>query len=100
VSDEDILAPVVDYSKAYPERQSKVMCHVTYAQLKSGTVELEGKTVPTTPLSSYPRAKEIAETLKEWVSSGKFELTAPAARLPGADAKTAAKPMPDRPPRG
>lgn len=100
VSDEDILAPVVDYSNAYPERQSKVMCHVTYAQLKSGTVELEGKTVPTTPLSSYPRAKEIAETLKEWVSSGKFELTAPVARLPGADAKTAAKPMPDRPPRG
>jgi len=98
VSDADILAPVVDYSKAYPERQPEVICQVSYAQLKSGVIEVEGKTVPTTPLSSYPRACEIAEALKEWISEGRFELTSPVAALPGAESQMVMRPMPDHPP--
>jgi uncharacterized protein (DUF39 family) len=100
VSDADILAPIVDYGKAYPNREPEVIGHVSYAQLKSGSIEVGGKVVPTTPLSSYPRAKEIAEALKEWVAGGKFELTAPVAPIPGADSGVAVKPMPDHPPSG
>ncbi len=98
ISDDDILAPIVDYSGAYPNREPEVLGHVSYAQLKSGSIEVAGKTVPATPLSSYPRAREIAETLKEWISAGKFELTAPVAPIPGAESGQVMKPMPDRPP--
>ncbi len=98
ISDEEILAPIVDYSSAYPNREPEVLGHVSYAQLKAGTIEVAGKTVPATPLSSYPRAREIAETLKEWISAGKFELTAPVAPIPGAESGQVMKPMPDRPP--
>jgi len=98
VSDADIQAPVVDYSRAYPNREPEVICHVTYAQLKSGAIEVEGKSVPTTPLSSYPRAREAAQLLKEWVASGKFELTAPAAAIPGPDSGLVMGPMPDHAP--
>jgi uncharacterized protein (DUF39 family) len=98
VSDTDILAPVVDYGRAYPDRQPDVLGHVSYAQLKSGTIEVAGKTVHCTPLSSYPRAREIAGTLKQWVTEGKFQLTAPVAALPGADSGLVAGPMPHHPP--
>ena len=98
VSDADIQAPVVDYASAYPQRKPDVIGHVSYAELKSGTIEVNGQEVSSTPLSSYPRAKEIAETLKEWIAAGKFELTSPAAALPGADSGMAMGPMANHPP--
>jgi uncharacterized protein (DUF39 family) len=98
VADADILAPIVDYSGAYPNREPEVIGRVSYAQLKTGEIEVEGKTVPVSPLSSYPRAAEIAGLLKEWVASGKFELTAPVAPLPGADSGMMARPMAFNPP--
>jgi uncharacterized protein (DUF39 family) len=88
---------VVDYSETYPERLPDVICRVTYAQLKSGFIEVEGKTVPSTPLSSYSCAQEIAGTLKDWIAGGKFEITAPAAPIPGADSGLVMGPMPDHP---
>jgi uncharacterized protein (DUF39 family) len=99
VSDADILAPVVDYSSAYPERRPDVIKHVSYAELKSGTIEVNGKSVPATPLSSYPRAKEIAEALKSWIAAGEFELTAAVAPLPQAASGVKMKPMADHPPQ-
>jgi uncharacterized protein (DUF39 family) len=98
VSDAQIQASVVDYSSAYPERQPDVVCHVDYAQLKSGEIEVKGKRVPATPLSSYPRAQEIAQTLKDWIAGGTFELSAPVAALPGADSGMAMGPMAHHPP--
>ncbi len=98
VSDADIQASVVDYGRAYPERQPEVICRVSYAQLKSGTIAVEEKTVPTTPLSSYPRAREAAETLKQWIAEGRFELTAPAAPIPGPESAMMMRPMADHPP--
>jgi len=97
VSDADIPAPVVDYGRAYPHREPEVLAHVTYAQLKTGRIELDGKTIPVAPLSSYPLAVEIASTLKEWVQAGRFELTGPVALLPGADSGMVARPMPGGP---
>ena len=43
VTDADILAPVVDYSHDYPEKTGKVVAQVSYAQLRSGSIEIEGK---------------------------------------------------------
>jgi len=84
-SDEDFYAQVVDYSTDYPARVPKSLCEVTYAQLKSGMISIDGKDVPTFPISSYPKAREIASTLKQWVGSGSFSLTNPVEPLPGVD---------------
>jgi len=97
LSDADLQAPVVDYSDTYPQRQPDTLGQVTYAELKSGTIVIKGKKIPTTPLSSYPRAVEIAETLKSWITEGNFELTSPVVGIPGADSGMAMKPMPHRP---
>ncbi|MBC7231490.1 MAG: homocysteine biosynthesis protein [Actinobacteria bacterium] len=82
VRDEDLVAPVVDYSIDYPQGTGRVLGEVTYAQLKSGSIDLEGKEIPTAPLSSYSRAREIAETLKDWIARGRFLLGEPVELLP------------------
>jgi len=82
VRDEDLVAPVVDYSVDYPQGTGKVLGEVTYAELKSGSIRIEGKDVPTASLSSYSRAREIAATLKDWISQGRFLLTQPVELLP------------------
>ncbi len=97
VSDADILAPVVDYSEAYPQMKPDVLGEVSYAQLKSGKITIQGKEVPTASLSSYPRAVEIATTLKEWILSGEFRLTEPVAPLPGVESGVTFKPLKERP---
>jgi len=70
---------------------------VSYGQLRSGKVVIQGKEVPTASLSSYPRAVEIAGTLKEWILSGKFQLTKPVAPLPGVESGITVKPLKERP---
>jgi uncharacterized protein (DUF39 family) len=78
VSDEQIVTQVKDYSFT----RSESLCEVTYAQLRSGTIIVEGKEVPTVPLSSYVRAKEIASILQEWIRKGEFFLGEPQHLLP------------------
>jgi len=85
VRDEDIFAPVVDYSKDYPEGRTEVICEVSYKELRSGKINILGKEVPTASLSSYFGAREIARILKEWIKEGKFLLTKPVAPLPGVE---------------
>jgi len=97
VTDDDIFAPVIDYSEAYPQMKPDILAEVSYAQLKSGKIIIQGKEVPTASLSSYPRAVEIAATLKEWILSGKFWLTEPVAPLPGVESGITFKPLKERP---
>ncbi|HVN95832.1 MAG TPA: homocysteine biosynthesis protein [Syntrophorhabdaceae bacterium] len=95
-SDEDFKAQVVDYSHDYPERISRSICEVTYAQLKSGAIMVNGKKVPTYPISSYSKAKEIASILKEWIGRGSFLLSSPVAPLPGLDTGIVMKTLEER----
>lgn len=97
VTDADILAPVVDYSDAYPNRKPEVLAEVSYADLKSGSIVVNGKDVPTASLSSYPGAVTIAATLKEWIKKGSFLLTEPVAPLPGLEAGIKLKTLEERP---
>ncbi|MDD4984965.1 MAG: homocysteine biosynthesis protein [Dehalococcoidales bacterium] len=96
VSDEEIFAAVVDYSEAYPNLKPDILAEVSYAQLKSGTIVIQGKKVPTASLSSYSRAVEIADTLKKWILKGEFLLTEPVAPLPGAGSDVSCKPLLER----
>jgi len=97
VSDADILAPVVDYSEAYPQREPDILGEVSYAELKSGRIKVREKDVPTSSLSSYLKAVEIASILKKWIEKGEFSLTEPVAPLPGAESGMSAKPLKERP---
>jgi uncharacterized protein (DUF39 family) len=97
VTDAEIFAAVIDYSDAYPNMKPDILGEVSYAELKSGKVKLKGKEVPTASLSSYPRAVEIANVLKEWIKSGKFLLTEPVAPLPGVESGISFKPLKERP---
>ena len=69
---------------------------VTYAELKSGVIHFAGKDIPTGAISSYPKAKKIAETLKGWITEGKFLLTQPVEPLPAFDSGYAFKPLKER----
>jgi uncharacterized protein (DUF39 family) len=91
VKDEEIFAPVVDYSQVYPQRESGNLGLCSYADLKSGIINIDGKEVVAAPLSSYAGAREIAETLKEWILKGDFLLTGASAMLPGHDANITLK---------
>jgi len=96
VTDADIVAPIVDYSEAYPQRKPDVLGEVSYAQLKTGRIEVRGKQVPTSSLSSYPGAVEIARILKEWIQKGEFTLTESVAPLPGLESHIAIKSLEER----
>jgi L-aspartate semialdehyde sulfurtransferase len=85
VRDEDIYTQIVDYSKDYPEGGPiQSLGEVNYKQLKSGKIRFNGKEIPTTPLSSYPKARKIAGILKEWIQKGEFLLGEPQQPLPTA----------------
>jgi len=97
ITDEEILAAIVDYSDSYPNMKPDILGEVSYAQLKTGKIVVQGKELPAASLSSYPQAVEIAGTLKEWILSGKFTLTEPVAPHPGAESGITFKPLKERP---
>lgn len=92
-SDEEIYAPVVDYGSDYPNGSPEPIAYVTYAQLKSGKITIDGREVPTAPISSYYRGKQIASILKDWIREGGFLLTEPVAKLPSIGEAPPLKPL-------
>jgi len=80
ISDEEIFANMMDYSITSSSRPA--MQQYSYADLRSGSIEYEGHTIRTSPLSSYKYARAIANELKDWIEKGEFELTVPSFSLP------------------
>ncbi|MFM7424946.1 MAG: homocysteine biosynthesis protein [Elainella sp.] len=80
VQDQDLVAPIVDFS--IPRRVRPTFGQVSYAQLKSGKVTIDGKPVRTAPLASIYRSRQVAEELKQWIEAGSFTLTEPVASIP------------------
>ena len=77
VSDAEIFTQVVDYGHDYPLAISKSYGQVSYAELKSGTIMIQGKEIATVPLSSMIKARKIAMLLKESIKNGTFLLGEP-----------------------
>lgn len=88
VRDEEIWVDVIDYG--IPLRSRPTLSRVNYAQLKSGTVELSGEEVRTSPLSSFRRARIVAEELKQWIQEGTMTLSLPTRRI---DKRKISQPM-------
>ena len=80
VQDKEVVAPVVDFS--IPRRVRPTFGLVSYAQLKSGRITIEGKTVRVAPLTSILRSRQIAAELKQLIEAGQFTLTEPVGKIP------------------
>ncbi|MCL6588581.1 MAG: homocysteine biosynthesis protein [Firmicutes bacterium] len=80
VTNHDIKTTIIDYS--VPRRSRPNYGQVSYAELRSGSITINGKKVPTAPLSSLAQARKIAVILKDWITKGQFTLTEPVQRLP------------------
>jgi len=88
VRDEDITTSIIDYG--VPNRDRPALRKVTYAELRSGTIELNGMEVRTSSLSSFRKAREVAADLKHWVEEGRMEMVLPLRKI---DAAKTARPM-------
>ena len=82
VANKDIYTHVVDYGYDYTNGIDKNYGKVSYAELSSGTITVDGKEVQTAPLSSIVKARQIAENLKEQIYNKQFFLSKPAELLP------------------
>lgn len=80
ITNDKIVTALFDY--AQQRRSRPVLREVTYEELDSGEIEVKGKTVPTSPLSSVHKARKIAEVLKKRIINGKFKMTEPVQKLP------------------
>ena len=80
IQDKEIVAPVVDFS--IPRRVRPTFGLVSYAQLKSGRITIEGKSVRVAPLASLFLSRQAALELKQWIERGEFTLTEPVAPIP------------------
>jgi len=75
IQNKDIYTTIYDYSV---EKLSKpTYGRVSYQQLQSGSVTINGNSVATNPVTSLLMAKEIAAILKEWIQRGDFFLVEP-----------------------
>ena len=55
---------------------------VSYEELRSGAIEINGKEVRTSSMSSYFKAREVADELAQRIKNDTFQLTAPVMRIP------------------
>jgi len=79
VRDEDIFVDLIDYG--IPSRSRPSLKKVSYAELKSGFVELNGEEVRTSSLSSFRRAREVAQLVKSWVEAEKLAICLPTRKI-------------------
>jgi uncharacterized protein (DUF39 family) len=98
VRDGDIVAPVIDYGEDYANNSGEPLAEVTYAELRSGTIEVGGKKIRAAALSSTSKARQIAEELKGWLEEGSFQLGQPVDLLPDADSGAGFRMLEVRPP--
>ena len=88
VTDADISVDVLDFG--VPSRDRPSLRQVSYAELRSGRVELEGEEVPTSSLSSFRIARQVASDLADRVAAGSMTLALPTRRI---ERNRAARPM-------
>ncbi|WP_135604602.1 homocysteine biosynthesis protein [Methanococcoides sp. NM1] len=80
ITDDDIVTNLLDYG--IPSRDRPALRAVTYGELRSGSIDIDGKEVPTSPMSSFKKSRQIANELKEWIKAGDFLVSMPVERLP------------------
>lgn len=77
---EELFTEIYDYSTG--DRARPLIRPVSYAELRSGKVDINGRTVVSAPLSSLFIAREIAMALKQSIGAGQFLLGEPISLFP------------------
>jgi L-aspartate semialdehyde sulfurtransferase len=79
IRDEEIFTNVIDYG--VPRKDRPKLARVSYKELKSGTIVVNGKRIRVSSLSSLKTARKVAAKLKAWIENSEFYLTTPVERL-------------------
>ncbi|QTA37546.1 4Fe-4S binding protein [Thermosipho ferrireducens] len=77
-SNAELVTTIKDYGKC----GKPVLKEVTFKELRSGRVELSGKSVRTSSITSLKMSRKIAKILKEQIENKDFYLTKPVSPLP------------------
>jgi len=78
IRNEQIETTICDYgTNGHPS-----IGKTNYKELQSGSIEIDGKKVRTAPMSSLPKARKIANTLKQWIDNNQFTLSKPVQSFP------------------
>ena len=80
VTNKEIQTNVVDYGQS--DGTKPVVRTVNYEELRSGSIEIDGKIVKTAPITSLKKSREIAELLKTQIQEGSFLLQKPVEMFP------------------
>jgi len=80
IRNKEINVKILDYG--VQRRDRPVVREVSYEELFSGKVELDGKSARSSPLSSMKISVKIMDRLKEWIENKEFYLTKPLETLP------------------
>lgn len=88
IDNSQIKTNIIDYS--VPNRSKPVVKVVSYEELQSGNIEIDGKNIKTAPVTSIKKSREIAQILKDKITSGEFTLTQP---VKAFDLNSTVKPM-------
>jgi uncharacterized protein (DUF39 family) len=83
IRDWEIKTTIIDFG--VPRRDRPVVREVTYAELKSGKVEINREEVRVSPLSSFYMAEKVMKELKRMIEKGEFLLSLPVERLKGKE---------------
>ncbi len=80
VKNKDLYTNIIDYS--VQKRSKPSLGRVSYEELRSGSIDLDGEEIKTAPISSIYKARKIADELKKWIINGKFLLQEPIQKFP------------------
>ena len=75
IENKDLFTNIIDYS--VNENNKPSLGLVSYEELRSGSIELDGKTIKTAPITSMKKSRKIASELKDWILKGSFTLQEP-----------------------
>lgn len=78
INNSQIETSVLDYGTVGTPKLGQV----TYEELKSGFIKVQGKKIRTAPVASLAKARKIADELKQWLLDGKFEVSKPVQMFP------------------
>lgn len=78
IANSQIETSVLDYGTDGTPKLGQV----TYQELQSGFIKVNGKKVRTAPVSSLAKARKIAAELKKWLQNGIFEISQPVQLFP------------------
>jgi len=82
IADGEIFTSIFDYG--VPKLSRPEIINVSYKDLKSGSITINGRDIKTSCISSFYKANQIAEELKRQIKNGLFFLSEPVEQLPRA----------------